>query len=304
MGQAMESESEGQGRLIGSRFRLKEVVGTGGYGSVWTAWDLAAGEEPPPDRDGLVSPGTVAVKLERVKEGRRRKPTLRMEALILNRLRDRFGAASPAPQILACGSAPESFLALELVGPDLSRLRRASAFARLAPIFALRMGTEALKALRDLHSLGFVHRDVKPSNFALGGGPRQLLLLDFGLSRQMGLWDGRWRGARADVGFRGTRAYASTRALQRREQSRRDDLQALFYLLLELLRGSLPWKHLREPRSILDAKLLYPHLIDGLPVPHLFHAFQAEVSELSFSQAPDYPFLLDTLQQIADAFPH
>jgi len=50
----------------------------------------------------------------------------------------------------------------------------------------LRLGTHILKAIRDIHEVGFLHRDIKPSNFAMGIGSnnRNVYMLDYGLARQ------------------------------------------------------------------------------------------------------------------------
>lgn len=46
---------------------------------------------------------------------------------------------------------------------------------------------ECLEGIEDLHNVGFIHRDVKPSNFAMGRKPsvaHTVFMLDFGLARQ------------------------------------------------------------------------------------------------------------------------
>ena len=263
------------GEVVGGRFRLRRLLGQGGYGSVWEA----------EGQDGR----RLALKVEKERRRARPKPTLRMEALVLQRIPARVG-----PAFLGCGTLPRSglgFLAMELVGPDLSALRRRSPHGRLAAPLVLSLAQESLEALRDLHSVGFLHRDVKASNLALRAGNRRCVLLDFGLSRQLGLWDGRARPERRAVGFRGTRTYGSVRSLLRREQGRRDDLVALLFVLLELIRGPLPWRQLRHNGELLAAKRLYPHLLSLLPGHVHLVGFQQHLFELGCQDRPDYGFL-------------
>ena len=101
-----------------------------------------------------------------------------------------------------------------------------------------------------MHLRGFIHRDVKASNFTMGprDGPARLTvyLVDFGLARRhFARETGDVVPARlGGLEFRGTPTYASVGALQGRDQGRSDDLWSLWYVLLDLLLGGLPWRGL------------------------------------------------------------
>lgn len=72
---------------------------------------------------------------------------------------------------------------------------------------ALRLGVQMLHAIRSVHDAGYLHRDVKPSNFALGIGDRnkRLFIYDFGLARKFVDDKGELRPPRnRKCGFRGT----------------------------------------------------------------------------------------------------
>ena len=80
---------------------------------------------------------------------------------------------------------------MQLQGKNLAELRRAcsvnSARASFSLSTALRLGLQILRAIESIHSVGFLHRDVKPSNFAMGRhahNARHVYMLDFGLARQ------------------------------------------------------------------------------------------------------------------------
>ena len=88
---------------------------------------------------------------------------------------------------------------------------------------------------------------MKPGNICIGRGSRaeraKTYLIDFGLARRYkDETTDKVIAEREDAQFRGTTTYASANAMENREQSPRDDLFSLLYILVELYCGSLPWK--------------------------------------------------------------
>jgi len=89
-----------------------------------------------------------------------------------------------------------------------------------------------------------VHRDIKPQNLMFGTRDKvhHLYVIDFGLSERY--WDNGHVPQKRKLGFTGTARYASINAHQGFEQSRRDDLEAIGYMLFYFIRGVLPWSGL------------------------------------------------------------
>lgn len=157
-----------------------------------------------------------------------------------------------------------------------------------------------LTVLEQIHSKHIIHRDIKPDNFVMGLSENEkfLYLLDFGLARKY----------RSSTTFQhypmrnrkkltGTARYASINALKGLEQSRRDDLEAVGYVLMYFLRGSLPWQGLpvkaREDRyrKIMEKKeAVSPEdLCQGFP--EEFVAYIKYTRKLNYEEDPDYKYL-------------
>jgi eukaryotic-like serine/threonine-protein kinase len=205
-----------QGEIVGDRFEVVGLAGTGGMGSVFRARDRHTGAQ-------------IALKVL-VAEAAAHAERFTREAALLAELRhptivryvDRGVTASGAP-----------FLAMEwLEGPDLA--------ARLAagplPLGeALTLGIKVSDALGVAHDRGVVHRDLKPSNLILvGGAIDRVKLVDFGLARL-----GRAEGAMTIAGMvLGTPGYmAPEQARGEVELDPRADVFSLGCLLFECLTG-------------------------------------------------------------------
>ena len=101
-----------------------------------------------------------------------------------------------------------------------------------------------LSRIHGIHERFFLHRDIKPDNFLLDKDPKSkmLFIIDFGLAK-------RYRDARTlqhieykdGKSLTGTARYASLNSHLGIEQSRRDDLESIGYVLMYFLRGNLPW---------------------------------------------------------------
>jgi serine/threonine protein kinase len=143
-----------------------------------------------------------------------------------------------------------------------------------------------------------VHRDIKPENFLIsqdGKGP--LYLIDFGLSKRYIDDAGRHIPRATNKGFRGTLRYASINMHQGIENSRRDDLESLGYVLIYLIKGKLPWQNLKKGKlkaeniASVKSKTQLVHLCNALNP--IFLEYMRLVRNLSFAEVPDYDNLID-----------
>jgi serine/threonine protein kinase len=127
----------------------------------------------------------------------------------------------------------------------------------------LTLADQLLCRLDTVHTKCYIHRDIKPDNFLMGRGGRRTMcyVIDFGLSKlYRDPRNHRHIPYREGKNLTGTARYASINThmgigkillwLQKlclpfSEQSRRDDLESLGYVLMYFLRGSLPWQGLK-----------------------------------------------------------
>lgn len=190
-------------------------------------------------------------------------------------------------------------MVMELLGPSLEDL-----FNYCNRKFTLRtvlmLADQMIQRIEYVHYKHFLHRDIKPDNFVMGlsESARQIYLIDFGLAK-------RYRDPRTllhipyreNKSLTGTARYASLNTHMGIEQSRRDDLESLGYVLLYFLRGSLPWQGLRAAnKEEKYAKILmkkrttsFEDLCRGQPPE--FCLYFNYVRSLQFDERPDYAYL-------------
>ena len=221
-----------------------------------------------------------------------------MEVVVLRRLQN---VTTHVCTFLGCGRTEKiNYMVMSLLGPSLSELRKQHEKQRFSLSTTLRVGIQVLSAVQSLHDCGFLHRDIKPSNFAIGSSSatkRICFMLDFGLARQYTNPTGEIRPPRPVAGFRGTVRYASINAHLSKELGRHDDLWSVFYMLVELATGELPWKKIRDKEEAGKCKRNYDHkkLVKLLPIE--FSEFHNHLNSLHYYQKPEYQHFADLLKK-------
>lgn len=283
----MTSSSEGEilqpSQVIRERWKIKAKIGGGGFGEIYEAVDLQNHNEK------------VAVKVESSKAA---KQVLKMEVAVLRRLQGK----SHACKFYGCGRNDKfNYLVMSLQGKNLADLRRESPKQSFSVSTAIRLGLQILNAIHEIHSIGFLHRDIKPSNFAMGrtlSTMKNVYMLDFGLARQYLNAKNEIRSPRSAAGFRGTVRYAAVSAHRNKEMGRQDDLWSLFYMLVEFLQGSLPWRRIKDKDEVgrMKEEINFDRLLEGCPKE--LHDFAAHLQTLGYPDEPNYEFLENSLKSI------
>jgi serine/threonine protein kinase len=206
-------------RLVADRFEVGTLLGEGGMGSVFEAWDREAKR-------------SVALKLVHdVDEATNAR--FEREAAALALLSHPGIVGYVAHGNSATG---ERYLAMErLVGVTLAARLAAGP---LGVLDAARIGQGVAAALAAAHECGLVHRDIKPSNvFLEDGTPDRIKLLDFGLARGKGTASVTRQGSLV-----GTPSYMAPEQVRATgAPDARADLFALGAVLFECLTGRAPF---------------------------------------------------------------
>lgn len=200
-----------------------------------------------------------------------------------------------------------NYLAMQICGPNIGEIQKAAWQGQLSVPTVTHLAYQMLIALSSLHKLRIVHRDLKPDNYCWGTleDPNTIKLLDFGLSKQYKSC-GKHIPMRFDKDLTGTARYVSINTHKGLEQSRRDDLEALSYVITYLFKGGkLPWIgiHVSDRnlhfKKILEKKMtvdLYM-LCDNCPTEMV--DFITYCRNLQFDQDPSYTYLVNLLENIS-----
>ncbi|THH18641.1 hypothetical protein EW146_g2369 [Bondarzewia mesenterica] len=277
-----------------SRFVVHRRLGAGAHGDVFVGFDAYQKRE-------------VVIKLAVAPS-----PPAENEVRVYNMLSSADGIAELIWSGIEHGYHA---LVLEYLSPDLATVRDICNMT-MEPALVACVGYYMLERLEFVHSRGFIHGDVKPSNFAgVSYVSRQqiIYLLDFGLADRY-MHDGvHIEEGLEPISTRCTPSFASINVLRTFKHSRRDDLESLIYTFLYLLRSpeGLPWDELVVILPLFDDVWEgYAWLADikASSTPHyLFQGFPEEfahmleyVRNLHFDETPDYQRLKDLCLSILE----
>ncbi|KAK6944809.1 Protein kinase domain [Dillenia turbinata] len=265
---------------VGNKFRLGRKIGSGSFGEIYLGTNIQTNEE-------------VAIKLENVKT---KHPQLLYESKLYRILQGGTGI----PNVRWFGVEGEyNVLVMDLLGPSLEDLFNFCS-RKLSLKSVLMLADQMINRVEFVHSKSFLHRDLKPDNFLMGLGRRanQVYVIDFGLAKKY-----RDTSTHQHIPYRenknltGTARYASMNTHLGIEQSRRDDLESLGYVLMYFLKGSLPWQGLKagtkkqkyEKISEKKVSTSIEALCRGYPTE--FASYFHYCRSLRFDDKPDYAYL-------------
>ena len=242
----------------------------------------------------------VAIKLESIKS---KHPQLLYESKLYKILAGGVGI----PNVHWYGVEGDyNVMVIDLLGPSLEDLFN-FCNRKFSLKTVLMLADQMINRIEYVHAKNFIHRDIKPDNFLIGQGKKsnQVHIIDFGLAKKY-----RDPKTQQHIPYRenknltGTARYASVNTHLGIEQSRRDDLEALGYVLMYFNRGSLPWQGLKanakkeKYEKIMEKKMSTPIEVLCKHFPCEFVTYLNYCRSLRFEDRPDYAYLRRMLQDL------
>ena len=281
--------------LIAENFVLLHLIGQGAFGQIYISYNM---------RDNI------AVSIKKEIKKAQKIPQLKTESKVyqalLNINADDISGAKPfnqdevqgVPKFYGVGELQDSYyLIMDFLGPNLLELFEYCGCHKFTISTVCLLALQILNRIENIHKHYYLHRDIKPENFLIGMEQKAniIYLIDFGLSK-------RYKNPKTHqhIPYRegrsltGTARYVSINTHLGIEQSRRDDLESIGYVLVYFLKGVLPWQGLKNGNRytrIMEKKLQIPTeiLCYGLPEELIFYLNYCK--SLRFEDRPDYDYL-------------
>ncbi|OMJ86115.1 hypothetical protein SteCoe_12473 [Stentor coeruleus] len=265
---------------FGGQWCLERKITNGCFGEIFKGKNQYTQEE-------------VAIKLEPVAS---KANQLLQEAKTLKRLDNALGF----PKVRWYGyKGGFNVLILDLLGPNLQDLFN-SLNKSLSLKSVLMIADQLLSRIQALHSYHYLHRDIKPENILIGRDnfTNLIYLIDFGLSKKFKDSTKKHIKYKEGKGFTGNQRFSSSNSLLGIEQSRRDDLEAIGYVLIYFVKGFLPWENSyngengQKKNPLVTSKIQVS--IESLckDCHPAFGLYMNYVKSLAFSTKPDYAYVI------------
>ena len=139
-------------------------------------------------------------------------------------------------------NSEQNLIVMDLLGINLAKARKYLEQSYSLKI-AIQILIEMLTSIKEVHERGFIHRDVKASNFVMCREFRRIFIVDFGLAkRHLDQATKQPLPKRRKADFRGTVSFASLNAHNNVDLARRDDLWSFYFTMLDFLNEKLEWR--------------------------------------------------------------
>lgn len=261
-------------------YQVSEKISEGSFGYVFKGVNL-------------VTKQNIAIKIE--KHSEKARSSLARETKYLRHLQNIEGI----PEIFWYGRDKNlnvKAMVLQYLGKSLEdRLNKQQKFSLKTVVY---LAEKLIEILKNIHSRGILHRDIKPGNILLGQGKnyKNVYLIDFGISKSYLDKRGEHIILTNFKPFIGTLRFSSEAAHLGLEISRKDELESLGYTLLYMFKGNLPWMNQKfklDEKRVKIGEIKGKISIDNLCLdcPSVFALYFKYIRNLGFYDEPNYDYL-------------
>lgn len=200
----------------------------------------------------------------------------------------------------------KKIMIMDLLGPSLESILCKNKKFTIKSIILIAI--QLINTMKYIHDRGYIHRDIKPDNFVIDNkNGERIYCIDFGLAKKYVKKNNEHISFNENNKFCGTARYASIAAHKGHTQSRKDDLEAIGYMLIYLFRGKLPWEKIKckdkkeKYRLILDKKenITDEDLCQQLP--REFLVYFKYVRNMDFDEIPPYKAFTKMFKRLFDS---
>ena len=264
--------------VLNDKYKIIEELGEGAFGKIYVGKNINTDEK-------------VAIKLQ-TDEG---SILLRNEARIYNLLRDVKGI----PRLKIFGKEHGiNYMVMQLLGKTVSCNNDLS--------YVINIGIQIINIIRDIHSKGVIHRDIKPDNMLCSlTREENIYLIDFGLSLCYRDNNGRHISKGSSRDIVGSINFISVNIHKGITASRRDDIISIFYVLVYLIVGDLPWNinKMKETKVEIMYRNVFKmkeniNLLSKYGIHKNIYKMYEHCLKLNYSDEPDYDYLCRLLKGI------
>lgn len=234
------------------------------------------------------------------------KPQLSNEYKILNMLKNLTGF----PKCIKFQNSSRGYtLIMERLGPNLETIMTKLPNKKYSMKTTSMIILQCLDRIKDIHDKGIIHRDMKPDNFVIGnkGKEKLIYLIDFGLSKIINN-DKKNSTIKREKIIMGTMRYISMNTHLGNEQTKKDDLESLAYIIIYFIKGELPWQNVKANSKKEKYNKVYQLKKHNVPngicqfLPEDIKLIVTYILNLNIKQKPDYQKLKNILQNLMNKY--
>lgn len=261
--------------IINNKYRILDKIGEGSFGCIYKCENIRTHKY-------------FAVKVEPFVNGTK---LLKNETIIYNYLNNSEGI----PSVKWFGKDTSNYyMVIDLLGESLQNMK--NNYTKFSLRLVLQIGIKIVGLLKTIHEKGLVHRDIKPENFLLGlsNNKTSIYMIDFGFCKTY-MKNGAHIEETPTHNLIGSLTYASINSHNLIELSRRDDLEAVGYMLIYFYLGELPWQKETTPETIKQLKI---EIIENPQLPTILINYMDYVKKIAFKETPNYEYIIKQFSYI------